>query len=55
MAAFIKRFSLVALNMPHKTVITCLELMKRLINVGNNDKCNVKQKLWGLTRFKKII
>ena len=33
MAAFIKRFSVVALNMPTKTVMNCLQLVKRLINV----------------------
>ncbi|KAI8138282.1 nucleolar complex-associated protein-domain-containing protein [Fennellomyces sp. T-0311] len=32
MAAFIKRFSAVALNMPTKTVMNCLQLVKRLIN-----------------------
>ncbi|KAI7860963.1 nucleolar complex-associated protein-domain-containing protein [Circinella umbellata] len=32
MAAFIKRFSVVALNMPSKTVMNCLQLVKRLIN-----------------------
>ncbi|KAI9249766.1 nucleolar complex-associated protein-domain-containing protein [Phascolomyces articulosus] len=32
MAAFIKRFSVVALNMPSKTVMNCLQLVKRLIH-----------------------
>ncbi|KAI9492352.1 nucleolar complex-associated protein-domain-containing protein [Zychaea mexicana] len=32
MAAFVKRFSVVALNMPNKTVMNCLQLVKRLIN-----------------------
>ena len=34
MAAFIKRFSVVALNMPTKTVMNCLQLVRRLINVS---------------------
>ncbi|CAO3627520.1 unnamed protein product [Cunninghamella blakesleeana] len=32
LAAFVKRFALVALNMPTKTVISCLNLVQRLIN-----------------------
>ncbi|KAI9309156.1 nucleolar complex-associated protein-domain-containing protein [Cunninghamella echinulata] len=32
LAAFVKRFSLVALNMPTKTVSNCLNLVQRLIN-----------------------
>lgn len=37
MAAFIKRFCIVALNMPTKTVANCMQLVKRLISVSYNE------------------
>lgn len=33
LAAFVKRFALVALNMPTKTVLQCLHLMQKLVQV----------------------
>lgn len=38
MAAFIKRFCIVALNMPTKTVGNCMQLVKRLISVSSDNQ-----------------
>lgn len=35
LAAFTKRFTLVALNMPNKTVLQCLALVDRLVQVSS--------------------
>ncbi|CAO0803767.1 unnamed protein product [Mucor circinelloides] len=38
LAAFTKRFTLVALNMPNKTVLQCLALVDRLVQVSSKKK-----------------
>jgi nucleolar complex protein 3 len=35
LAAFIKRFTMVALNMPNKTVLRCVGLLQKLVQVNN--------------------
>lgn len=51
-AAFVKRLSTVSLNMPSKTVTSCLQLIRRLTSVSIREQCYVNlENAYHLTSF----